>query len=44
MSNATTPDGKPLPTFKGIMVWTMTKENGNWYIKIMHDLTLPENQ
>ena len=43
MTNATTPDGKPLPTFKGIMVWTMTKENGNWYIKIMHNLSLPEN-
>lgn len=42
MTGATSPDGKPLPTFKGIMVWTMTKENGNWYIKIMHNISLPE--
>ncbi len=42
MTGATSPDGKPLPTFKGIMVWTMTKENGNWYIKIMHNVSLPE--
>lgn len=42
MTGATSPDGNPLPTFKGIMVWTMTKENGNWYIKIMHNISLPE--
>jgi len=41
MTNATTADGKSRPTFKGIMVWTMTKENGNWFIKIMHNLSLP---
>jgi uncharacterized protein (TIGR02246 family) len=44
MIGATSPDGKPLPTFKGIMVWTMTKENGNWYIKIMHNVSLPESK
>ena len=44
MINATTPDGKPMPTFRGIMVWTMAKENGNWYIKVMHNLSLPENK
>ena len=41
MTNATSADGKPRPTFKGIMVWTMTKENGNWFIKIMHNVSLP---
>ncbi len=35
-------DGKALPTMKGIMVWTMTKEKGQWMIKIMHNVTLPE--
>ena len=44
MTVATSPDGKSLPTFKGIMVWTMTKENGNWYIKIMHNVSLPESK
>ena len=44
MTGATSPDGKSLPTFKGIMIWTMTKENGNWYIKIMHNLSLPESK
>jgi uncharacterized protein (TIGR02246 family) len=44
MIGATSPDGKPLPTFEGIMVWTMTKENGNWYIKIMHNVSLPESK
>lgn len=38
---ATSADGKP-STFKGIMVWTMTKENGNWFIKIMHMVVLPQ--
>lgn len=33
---------KALPTMKGIMVWTMTKEKGRWLIKIMHNVTLPE--
>ena len=44
MIGATSPDGKSLPTFKGIMVWTMTKENGNWYIKLMHNVSLPESK
>jgi hypothetical protein len=35
-------DGKALPTMKGIMVWTMTKEKGRWLIKIMHNVSLPE--
>jgi uncharacterized protein (TIGR02246 family) len=43
MTGATSADGKPLPTFKGIMVWTMTKENGNWLIKIMHNVGLQDN-
>jgi len=44
MAGATSTDGKPLPTLKGIMVWTMTKENGNWLIKIMHNVSLPEKE
>ena len=44
MTNATSADGKPRPTFKGIMVWTMTKENGAWFIKIMHNLSLPQDK
>jgi uncharacterized protein (TIGR02246 family) len=43
VTGATSADGKPLPAFKGIMVWTMTKENNNWVIKIMHNVTLPES-
>jgi len=35
-------DGKSLPTLKGIMVWTMTKEKEQWFIKIMHNVTLPD--
>jgi uncharacterized protein (TIGR02246 family) len=35
-------DGKTLPTMKGIMVWTMTKEKGRWLIKTMHNVSLPE--
>lgn len=35
-------DGKALPTMKGIMVWTMTKEEDQWVIKTMHNVTLPE--
>jgi len=42
MTGATSADGKPKAAFKGIMVWTMTKENGDWFIKIMHNVTLPE--
>ncbi|MGN6539997.1 MAG: SgcJ/EcaC family oxidoreductase [Ginsengibacter sp.] len=41
VSGATSSDGKPKLAFKGIMVWTMTKENGEWLIKIMHNVTLP---
>jgi uncharacterized protein (TIGR02246 family) len=42
VTGATSADGKPKAAFKGIMVWTMTKENGNWFIKIMHNVSLPE--
>jgi uncharacterized protein (TIGR02246 family) len=35
-------DGKSLPTLKGIMVWTMTKEKEQWFIEIMHNVTLPD--
>jgi uncharacterized protein (TIGR02246 family) len=44
MNNATTSDGKPRPTFKGVMVWTLTKENGNWNITIMHNLAFKESK
>ncbi len=42
VTGRTDADGKALPTMKGIMVWTMTKEKGRWVIKIMHNVTLPE--
>ncbi len=42
VTGRTDTDGKALPTMKGIMVWTMTKENGRWLIKIMHNVTLPD--
>ncbi|MGN6533679.1 MAG: SgcJ/EcaC family oxidoreductase [Ginsengibacter sp.] len=42
VTGATSADGKPKAAFKGIMVWTMTKESGDWFIKIMHNVTLPE--
>ena len=42
VTGATSADGKPRSEFKGIMVWTMTKENGNWFIKIMHNVSLPD--
>jgi uncharacterized protein (TIGR02246 family) len=35
-------DGKALPIMKGIMVWTMTKEKGQWLIKVMHNVSLPD--
>ncbi|GAB3341534.1 hypothetical protein GCM10027299_55820 [Larkinella ripae] len=41
VTNGTTSDGKPLPNIKGIMVWTMMKENDRWLIKIMHNVSLP---
>ena len=41
ITGTTSPDGKPIPTFSGIMVWTMTKEHNNWVIKIMHNVSLP---
>jgi uncharacterized protein (TIGR02246 family) len=44
MTHATTADGKPRPSFKGVMVWTLTKESGNWNIKIMHNLAFPESK
>ena len=43
VTGATSPDGKPISAFKGIMVWTMTKENGQWFIKIMHNVDLPNS-
>ncbi len=42
VTGATSADGKSRSAFKGIMVWTMTKENGNWFIKIIHNVSLPE--
>jgi len=42
ITGRTDTDGKALPTMKGIMVWTMTKESGHWLIKIMHNVSLPE--
>ena len=42
VTGRTDADGKALPTMKGIMVWTMSKEKGRWLIKIMHNVTLPE--
>lgn len=42
ITGRTDAEGKALPTMKGIMVWTMTKENGRWLIKIMHNVSLPE--
>lgn len=36
----TTPDGKPLPDRKGIMVLTMSKEKGDWWIKVFHNINI----
>ncbi len=34
-------DETTLPSMNGIMVWTMTKEKGQWLIKVMHNVSLP---
>ncbi len=42
ITGRTDADGKALPSMKGIMVWTMTKEKGKWLIKVMHNVSLPD--
>lgn len=40
VTGMTSPDGKPLPNRKGLMVWTMSKENGQWWIKVFHNINI----
>ena len=39
-TNMTTPDGKPMPNREVKLVWVMTKENGNWFIKVNYTIML----
>jgi uncharacterized protein (TIGR02246 family) len=34
-------DGSEVPTRKGLMVTTMTKQNGRWYISVFHEVEFP---
>jgi uncharacterized protein (TIGR02246 family) len=34
-------DGSEVPPRKGLMVTTMTKQNGRWYISIFHEVEFP---
>jgi uncharacterized protein (TIGR02246 family) len=34
-------DGSEGPTRKGLMVTTMTKQNGRWYISVFHEVEFP---
>jgi uncharacterized protein (TIGR02246 family) len=38
--NMTTPDGKPLPNREVMLIWIMTKEGGEWFIKVNHTIML----
>ena len=38
--NMTTPEGKPLPNREVMLVWVMTKEGGEWFIKVNHTIML----
>ena len=34
-------DGSEIPSRKGLMVTTMTKQNGRWYISVFHEVEFP---
>jgi len=40
--NMTTPDGKPLPNREVMLALVLTKERGNWFIKVNHTIMLNE--
>ena len=40
MTGAMNGSGQPRPSRRGILSWIMTKEEGKWSIKIMHNLDL----
>lgn len=35
-------DGSEVPPRKGLMVATMTKQNGRWYISVFHEVEFPQ--
>jgi len=40
MTGALDGSGQPRPSRRGILSWIMTKEEGKWLIKVMHNLDL----
>jgi uncharacterized protein (TIGR02246 family) len=40
MTGTRTPDGKVNPTRKGLLMWVMTKQNGQWLITVFHEADL----
>jgi uncharacterized protein (TIGR02246 family) len=40
MTGALDDSGQPRPPRRGILSWIMTKEEGRWLIKVMHNLDL----
>lgn len=37
-------DGSEVPARKGLMVTTMTKQNGRWFISVFHEVEFPGTQ
>jgi uncharacterized protein (TIGR02246 family) len=37
-------DGSEVPPRKGLMVTTMTKQNGRWFISVFHEVEFPATQ
>ena len=37
-------DGSEVPPRKGLMVTTMTKQNGRWFISVFHEVEFPPTQ
>ncbi|MGA2015920.1 MAG: SgcJ/EcaC family oxidoreductase [Opitutaceae bacterium] len=41
MTGAKSPEGQDRPLRKGLMNFVMTRENGTWFITVMHNMDLP---
>ena len=41
MTGAKTQEGKDIPLRKGLLNFVMTKEGGQWFITVMHNMDLP---
>ena len=44
MTGSTSPDGKPVPFRKGLLIFLMTGNGDKWLITVMHNMDLPSDR